>query len=395
MNAIPRRWRGYLWWLAGLAVFFAVYFPLRRCRSAMNWLCGRVIFPLEQALGRLCSLTSVSVAEVLILSAVYCAVIYLGWQIRCFILLPHRGRRAGRMGLTLLCVGLSIYAGFCLLWGVFYGASAFQEKSGLTARGGTAEELSALTQYFADRLTILAPQVKRDKDGCFAVSRQEIFDDAMRAYDGIVQEFDCLSKPEVSPKAFVSSRGMSYLDFSGFYFPFTGEANLNDESPACYLPANICHELAHQQGIATEQECNFVGIMAAVLSSSDIYRYSGYLMGYVHLSNALYRVDRDAWQSIRGSLPDTVRADLQENHDYWAQFSGPVQTVANAVYDGFLKSNGLQDGIQNYGTVVDLLLAYYYEGLQPCSRPGYNVLKVFVQLMFSHMRDPVAEAFLG
>ena len=361
MNSIPRRWRGYLWWLAGLAVFFAVYFPLRRCRSAMNWLCGRVIFPLEQALGRLCSLTSVSIAEVLILSAVYCAVIYLGWQIRCFILLPHRGRQAGRMGLTLLCVGLSIYAGFCLLWGVFYGASAFQEKSGLTARGGTAEELSALTQYFADRLTILAPQVKRDKDGCFAVSRKEIFDDAMRAYDGIVQEFDCLSKPEVPPKAFVSSRGMSYLDFSGFYFPFTGEANLNDESPACYLPANICHELAHQQGIATEQECNFVGIMAAVLSSSDIYRYSGYLMGYVHLSNALYRVDRDAWQSIRGSLPDTVRADLQENHDYWAQFSGPVQTVANAVYDGFLKSNGLQDGIQNYGTVVDLLLAYYYD----------------------------------
>ena len=370
MNSIPRRWRGYLWWLAGLAVFFAVYFPLRRCRSAMNWLCGRVIFPLEQALGRLCSLTSVSIAEVLILSAVYCAVIYLGWQIRCFILLPHRGRRAGRMGLTLLCVGLSIYAGFCLLWGVFYGASAFQEKSGLTARGGTAEELSALTQYFADRLTILAPQVKRDKDGCFAVSRQEIFDDAMRAYDGIVQEFDCLSKPEVSPKAFVSSRGMSYLDFSGFYFPFTGEANLNDESPACYLPANICHELAHQQGIATEQECNFVGIMAAVLSSSDIYRYSGYLMGYAHLSNALYRVDRDAWQSIRGSLPDTVRSDLQENHDYWAQFSGPVQTVANAVYDGFLKSNGLQDGIQNYGTVVDLLLAYYYDTGDFSHAPG-------------------------
>ena len=370
MNSIPRRWRGYLWWLAGLAVFFAVYFPLRRCRSAMNWLCGRVIFPLEQALGRLCSLTSVSIAEVLILSAVYCAVIYLGWQIRCFILLPHRGRRAGRMGLTLLCVGLSIYAGFCLLWGVFYGASAFQEKSGLTARGGTAEELSALTQYFADRLTILAPQVKRDKDGCFAVSRQEIFDDAMRAYDGIVQEFDCLSKPEVSPKAFVSSRGMSYLDFSGFYFPFTGEANLNDESPACYLPANICHELAHQQGIATEQECNFVGIMAAVFSSSDIYRYSGYLMGYAHLSNALYRVDRDAWQSIRGSLPDTVRSDLQENHDYWAQFSGPVQTVANAVYDGFLKSNGLQDGIQNYGTVVDLLLAYYYDTGDFSHAPG-------------------------
>ena len=29
--------------------------------------------------------------------------------------------------------------------------------------------------------------------------------------------------------------------------------------------------------------------------------------------------------------------------------------------DGFLKSNGLSNGIQSYGTVVDLLLAYYYD----------------------------------
>ena len=163
------------------------------------------------------------------------------------------------------------------------------------------------------------------------------------------------------PKVFVSSRGMSYLDFSGFYFPFTGEANLNDESPAVYLPANICHELAHQQGIATEQECNFVAILAAISEgNSTAYRYSGYLMGYVHLGNALYRTDPEAWQAIRDSLPDTVRADLRQNSVYWAQFHGLVNTAATKVYDGFLKSNGVADGVQNYGTVVDLLLAYYY-----------------------------------
>lgn len=152
---------------------------------------------------------------------------------------------------------------------------------------------------------------------------------------------------------------MSYLDFSGFYFPFTGEANLNDESPACYLPANICHELAHQQGIATEQECNFVGILAAITAESPAYQYSGYLMGYVHLANALYRAAPETWQTLRDSLPDTVRADLRQNSAYWAQFDGLVNTAATKVYDGFLKSNGLTDGVQNYGTVVDLLLAYF------------------------------------
>ena len=359
MKAFLRRYRAQLRWLAGLAAFFAVYFPLRTCRSAMNWLCSRVILPLEQTLGRLCSVTSVSVAEVLILSGIFAAIIYLAWQVRCLVLRPQKGQRAVRMGLTVLCVGLSIYAGFCLLWGVFYGADSFQDKSGLTARGGTVAELTALTERFAREVSAAGDQVQRDENGCFAVPRSEIFAEAMSAYDGVVEVFDCLKKPAVMPKAFVSSRGMSYLDFSGFYFPFTGEANLNDESPAAYLPANICHELAHQQGIATEQECNFVAIMAATSADSAAYRYAGYLMGYVHLANALYRVDQAAWQTIRDSLPDAVRADLRQNSAYWAQFDGLVNTAATKVYDGFLKSNGLADGVQNYGTVVDLLLAYY------------------------------------
>ena len=359
MKAFLRRYRAQLRWLAGLAAFFALFFPLRTCRSAMNWLCGRVILPLEQALGRLCGLTSVSVAEVLILSGIFAAVFYLAWQLRCLIARPRKGQRAIRMGLTVLCAGLSVYAGFCLLWGVFYGADSFQDKSGLTARGGTVEELTALTERFAREVSAAGDQVQRDENSCFAVPRSEIFAEAMSAYDGVVQVFDCLKKPAVMPKAFVSSRGMSYLDFSGFYFPFTGEANLNDESPAAYLPANICHEMAHQQGIATEQECNFVAIMAATSADSAAYRYAGYLMGYVHLSNALYRVDQAAWQTIRDSLPDTVRADLRQNSAYWAQFDGLVNTAATKVYDGFLKSNGLTDGVQNYGTVVDLLLAYY------------------------------------
>lgn len=359
MKAFARRYRGYLWWLAGLAVFFAAYFSFRNSRPAMNWLCGRIVRPFEQAVGRLCGLTSVSVAEVLILSGIYIVISYLAWQLRCLLTRPHKGRRLCRVGLTALCTALSVYAGFCLLWGVFYGADSFQDKSGLTARGGTVEELAALTERFAEKVSALSGQVQRDENGCFAVPRSAVFADAMTAYDGVVEEFDCLKKPNAAPKAFVSSRGMSYLDFSGFYFPFTGEANLNDESPACYLPANICHELAHQQGIATEQECNFVGILAAITAESPAYQYSGYLMGYVHLANALYRAAPETWQTLRDSLPDTVRADLRQNSAYWAQFDGLVNTAATKVYDGFLKSNGLTDGVQNYGTVVDLLLAYF------------------------------------
>ena len=63
----------------------------------------------------------------------------------------------------------------------------------------------------------------------------------------------------------------------GFFFPFTGEANLNVDSPECLLPATIAHELAHVRGVAPEQTANFVAILACDTSGDPLYAYSGYL----------------------------------------------------------------------------------------------------------------------
>jgi len=71
-------------------------------------------------------------------------------------------------------------------------------------------------------------------------------------------------------------------------------------------------------------------------------------------------VDPESYWAIRNAMPDTVKADLAYNNAYWAQFQDSVvQTVSNQVYDGLLKAYGDERGIQSYGTVVDLLVAYY------------------------------------
>lgn len=131
------------------------------------------------------------------------------------------------------------------------------------------------------------------------------------------------------------------------------------DSPAAFLPATVCHELAHQRGITAEEECNFIGILAAVRSEDAGYRYSGWLTGFGYLFNALYSADREAWQVIRDALPDTVVADLRADNAYWAQFRGVVSKVSDTVYDSFLKSNGDTDGSKSYGVVTDLLVAYF------------------------------------
>ena len=57
---------------------------------------------------------------------------------------------------------------------------------------------------------------------------------------------------------------MSYLDFTGFFFPFTAEANVNTDFPGALFASTIAHELSHQRGVAREQEANFTAVLACL-----------------------------------------------------------------------------------------------------------------------------------
>ena len=360
MRAFFRRHRGlHIWFLAVCGVL-GLYFALRTVPGLMNWVSRQVVMPLERAVASVCYRASFSVAELLYAIAAGVVLLWMGATVRRLITdQGRRGRVLYRFALTAVCAVLTVYAGFSLLWGVNYYAESFQQQSGVYARESTPEELARVTEYFARQLADCAGQVRRDENGLFAESRDDIFTDSVRVFDGVYDAFPCLRMEDRVPKGVRFSTALSAMDFTGFYFPFTGEANLNIDSPACYLPSTIAHEMAHQRGIASEQECNFIAIAASTTADSAAYRYSGWLMGFTYLSNALYRADPEAWQAVRVLLPDTVVADLRDNSAYWAAFEGPVNDAAQKVYDSFLKSSGDPRGTQSYGTVVDMLMAYY------------------------------------
>ena len=207
-----------------------------------------------------------------------------------------------------------------------------------------------------------ADTVARDENGLFAVSQEEILEKSVRAYDWVDAEFPFLAVEDQPPKAVYFSRILSRLDFTGIFCPYTGEANVNADSPAAFLPVTAAHELAHQRGFSSEQECNFISILASTTAEDPITNYSGWLLGYVHLGNALYRADKAAWEQIYDTLPMGAKLDLVYNNTYWEQFEDTVvQQVSNTMYDGLLKSYGEEKGIQSYGTVVDMLVVYYKE----------------------------------
>ena len=346
--------------MIGLAVIGA-YFALRGRRNVMQALSDGFVRPWHRALSRLCDHVSFSVAELLIALAIILALVYLVYSVLCLIRRPERLRRVYRVVATCLTAFSLIYGGFCLLWGAYYYSADFEDKSGIRGAPASVEQLEAVTRYFTDLVNTYDALLARSSDGAFAEDMDAVFARSPELYAAVEKIVPCLRGDALAAKPVLFSRVMSYINFTGFFFPFTGEANINVDSPACLIPATIAHELAHQRGVAEEDEANFAAVLASLESGDPAYCYSACLLAYIHLGNALYSADYDAWQANYQRLGDGQRHDLDENNRYWAQYETPVSTVSDQVYTGFLQSYGQTLGLKTYGKCVDLLIAYYYE----------------------------------
>ena len=341
-------------------LLLASFLVAREHRTWMNAMEDYVSAPLRLALSGITYRAPFSVMEVLYALAALAAAGYVIWSITA--VARARGRRRSRGYGAVLgagCIGLGIYLLSSFLWGVCYYTDTFQDRSGIRAEEVSLADLTAVTAWFAENLAESADDVPRDAAGLFSVSLDDIFAESTAIYEGAEDLFPFLEFEDRVPKRMFFSKVMSAMNFTGVYCAFTGESNINVDPPACLIPSTIAHELAHQRGIASEQECNFLAVLASTTSGSPVYEYSGWLMGYIHLGNALYEGSPEAWRTIREGLPDTVKADLDANNAYWASFEGAAGNTSQKVYDTILKSFGQEDGIRSYGMVADLLVAYY------------------------------------
>ena len=346
--------------LLAASALIALHLLCRRNHTLMVFLSEKAVRPLHRVLGSLYARVPFSAAELLIALFASAVLLYRGVQIVRLIRKRERAARLYRTLVTLLTTGLSVYALFCMLWGVYYYADDFAEKSGFRRDAVSVGELASVTRYFARLANEYAAEVPRDENGLCCSNRAEILRRSPGIFAETEKKYPCLAGPPLAAKGIRCSRVMSYFDFSGFFFPFTAEANVNTDMPACDLAATVAHELSHQRGVAKEQEANFTAVLACLDCGDPEYAYSACLLAYTHLGNALYDADRAAWEEVRESLGEDVLRDLRERARYWAQFDTPVQAASNAVYEGFLHSYDQTLGLKSYGACVDLLVHYYY-----------------------------------
>ncbi len=343
------------------AALIALHLLTRRNCALMSFLSQKAVRPIHRLLGRLNAPVPFSVAELLLAAAVIAALVYIMYQLVQFFRRAEKGKRLYRTLVTLISAVCSVYALFCLLWGVYYYGEDFAAENGFSAEPVSVEQLASVTRYFARGANRYGAMVARDENGLCASDRAEILQKSPLVFAETEADYPNLAGPPLAAKGIFFSRVMSYLDFTGFFFPFTAEANVNMDSPVCDLAATVAHELSHQRGVAKEQEANFTAVLASLRYGDPDYCYSACLLAYTHLANALYRADTEAWEEISAELSEDVVRDLSARNAYWRQFETPVQKASNTVYEGFLHSYDQTLGLKSYGACVDLLVNYYCE----------------------------------
>jgi hypothetical protein len=151
----------------------------------------------------------------------------------------------------------------------------------------------------------------------------------------------------------------NYLGFTGYYNPFTGEAQVNTTIPKFLLPYITVHEIGHQIGYAKENEASFSGYLAAVNSHDTLFRYSAYLDLYIYANREVFYVDSTASKFSATQLIPEVRADLLE----WKRFNEAHKSFwerpVTWLYGKYLQINQQPKGMGSYNEVIGMLIAYY------------------------------------
>ncbi|MBO7739774.1 MAG: DUF3810 family protein, partial [Oscillospiraceae bacterium] len=218
-------------WILGCAVFVALFHLLKGCRPVMNAVANGALW-IKRLLAMIFSVVPISMMELTIAAAVIFGIVYIIIAVRDIVRSEHKTRTAYRRISFIAALVLTVYAAFCVTLNASYYADGFQQKSGLYAKKSSVEELYAVTEYFARELCETYDEVKRDENGVFAEPVDEIFDRSRSIYEGVTEVYPFLGQEYVKPKGMIASRVMSILNYTGIYFPLSGEANINVDQPS-------------------------------------------------------------------------------------------------------------------------------------------------------------------
>ncbi len=257
---------------------------------------------------------------------------------------------------------LSLYVVFNLFWGINYNRQGIAQQINLTIDTVIYNDLKQITFLLAEKLNSTKKYLVDNK--VTYPSNSQLFKKTAAAYSKAKDSLPFLAYNHLSIKTSLWGWLGNYTGFTGYYNPFTGEAQVNTTVPKFLQPFIACHEAAHQIGYAKENEANAVGYLAAIYSGDSLLLYSTYFDLYIYASRGLFfqsylNKDTAVMQEVRSKLSIEVKADIKELYEFYRRHKNPVEPLIREGYAFYLRNNKQPKGIKSYDEVIGFIVAYY------------------------------------
>ena len=257
----------------------------------------------------------------------------------------------------LLVICLWVYIVFILCWGLNYSRRGIASQLHFTTTKYDSADLKNIVCLLILKVNETRKQLTDHPPGF--LTNEEIFDRARDCYTSCGKIYPFLRYRPSSIKSSIFSWAGNYVGFTGYYNPFTGEAQVNTTVPRFLIPYTACHEIAHQLGYAKENEANFVGYLAIASSNDTLFQYSAYLDLFEYAIREMFFKDPFFAFAAQTELLPEVRSDIRVWRQFVSRHKSIARPIANWAYAKFLLANHQPKGLDTYNEVIADLIAFY------------------------------------
>ena len=261
------------------------------------------------------------------------------------------------VGKKVLCGALLVYIIFNLFWGLNYNRVGVARQLGLQREAVQIPDLVAVMEQIVGQINGLdsAARTHRGKLN----KKRHLFEGSISAFQSLAKNNALFEYTRRSVKPSLYSYLGNYMGFTGYYNPFSGEAQVNTTVPVFIQPFVTCHEIGHQLGYAKESEANFAGYLSATSSDNPAFRYSAYFDLYLYGRRYVYLLDSAKGKQLDSLLNPGVKKDIRDLREFVTRHANPIEEFIDLVYGEYLKANDQPSGRVSYSEVIVWVIAYY------------------------------------
>lgn len=253
--------------------------------------------------------------------------------------------------LRFLTLPLVIYLAFLIFWGGNYSRKGLTQDWNFEKIPWETKNLVELNQFLIHNLN----ELEKDSTAINYPNLKEL----NKISNNLYHENFGNKIPKLKVKPTSLGYMLSYFGIHGYYNPLTGEAQYNKFILPFMYPFVISHEMAHQLGIAREDDANLMAYIIGVESNNKAYQYSAYFNLFLYSNGNLEEKDKETAEKLYETLNPKTKQDIEDLHEMYKKYRSVFRGLSNSMYDEYLILHGQEKGIDSYNDVSKWV--YYWE----------------------------------